>query len=74
MTLLLNPSKNGGITREAGVNIIAPYGVLCAGSVCKRFTQAGDPLYKDADHLRASFVSEHANHLDPTLIVRVNGR
>ncbi len=57
--------------REAAVRsgawIIDPLPVLCPGGVCPAVTANGRAIYRDATHLRASYVREHAVFLDRVL-------
>ena len=55
------------IAREFGVRVIDSYSMLSAGTECIRLDQDGVPIYKDADHLRASFIYEHAAIIDEAL-------
>ncbi len=56
-----------GIARESGVRVMDPYLMLCTGTECARLDQEGVPIYKDADHLRASFIYAHAAMIDAAL-------
>ncbi|WOH79042.1 acyltransferase family protein [Bradyrhizobium sp. BEA-2-5] len=51
----------------AGVKIIDPIPSLCDKERCPTLTQAGDPIYRDAMHLRPAFVRSSATFLDQTL-------
>ncbi|WP_161597725.1 acyltransferase family protein [Fluviispira multicolorata] len=63
-------SKNSFLKRlknvviEAGAQVIDPLDYLCGkDSICPS-TYENKPIYKDAGHLRASFVREHITYLD----------
>jgi peptidoglycan/LPS O-acetylase OafA/YrhL len=51
----------------AGAKIIDPMPYLSKDGVCFRLID-GKPIYRDGTHLRASFVREHANYLDETIL------
>ena len=56
------------IAKRAGVSVIDPLQTLCIADQCIRTTTDGKPIYKDADHLRASFTAKFADWLDVALI------
>lgn len=55
------------IASIANVTVIDPTTSFCNSTECLVVTPAGDPLYKDAGHLRPTFVAEHVTYLDTTL-------
>lgn len=52
------------IARRVGVQVIDPIEYLCTEEVCPVITEAGDPIFKDSVHLRASFVRNEVFYLD----------
>jgi peptidoglycan/LPS O-acetylase OafA/YrhL len=52
------------IAADAGVEIIDPVDFLCDQSWCPVITKNGEPIYKDAVHLSASFVRHDVSYLD----------
>jgi hypothetical protein len=56
------------VAREAGATFIDPAPLLCTASVCPATTPDGEPIYRDAAHLRASFVREHVDYLDAIIL------
>jgi len=50
--------------RQAGAEVIDPLDHLCAKSTCPAATPDGTPLYKDAVHLRPSYVRSSVTYLD----------
>ena len=52
------------IAVDAGVEIIDPVDFLCDQSWCPVITKNGEPIYKDAVHLSASFVRRDVSYLD----------
>jgi peptidoglycan/LPS O-acetylase OafA/YrhL len=55
------------IAQAAGVAVIDPMQWLCNDTTCPAVSTDGDPLYKDASHLRASYVRAHVHFLDNVL-------
>ncbi len=55
------------VAREAGATVIDPVPALCAPTSCPAVTPDGQPIYRDAAHLRASFVRQHVTYLDDAL-------
>ena len=55
------------IADRLDVDVIDPMPVLCRNNICLR-SKNGQPIYRDGDHLRASFVKENANYIDKSLI------
>jgi peptidoglycan/LPS O-acetylase OafA/YrhL len=53
--------------KESGSEIIDPFDYLCISGYCPSSDDDGLPLYKDGEHLRASFVRQHASFIDPLL-------
>lgn len=58
------------LAERAGVEIIDPWTSLCDKLNCARLTVDGKPIYKDSSHLSATWVREHADYLDKTVIPR----
>jgi peptidoglycan/LPS O-acetylase OafA/YrhL len=54
--------------KRAGAEIIDPYLNLCEEQQCLRISDAGIPIYKDQSHLSASFIRNHADYIDRTLL------
>lgn len=52
------------LSQKHGVHVIDPLPYLCDDRTCFACTPAGDPLYKDSGHLRASYVRTHISFLD----------
>jgi peptidoglycan/LPS O-acetylase OafA/YrhL len=55
------------IAQNAGAQVIDPYEFLCSADKCPAVQPNGDPIYKDSDHLSASFVRDHAGFIDRVL-------
>jgi SGNH domain (fused to AT3 domains) len=55
------------IAARTGARVIDPYDYLCRNGFCPAFDEAGQPIYKDEDHLRAAFVREKASFIDRVL-------
>lgn len=53
--------------RQAGAEVIDPLDHLCSKSTCPAATPDGTPLYKDAVHLRPSYVRLAVTYLDVAL-------
>ncbi len=53
--------------RISGATIIDPTATLCDQSWCYGRTSTGEPIYMDSNHLRATFVREHATFMDVVL-------
>ncbi|MEW6165091.1 MAG: acyltransferase family protein [Pseudomonadota bacterium] len=51
------------IARETGAEIVDPVDYLCSEEKCLA-TKDGLPIYMDGNHLRASYVRDHADFLD----------
>ncbi len=58
------------LAERAGVEVIDPMTSLCDSGNCARLTRDGLPIYKDNSHLSASWVKDHADYLDKTVISR----
>ena len=58
------------LAQRAGVGVIDPMATLCEASGCRAATPDGEPLYKDAGHLRAGFIGPNASFLDATFLSR----
>ena len=55
------------VANKVGANVIDPMDYLSKDGVCFRFFE-GLPIYRDDSPLRASFVRDHANYLDETIV------
>lgn len=64
---LILRAKMFEIARNTGVKVIDPFQILCDGSMCMTQNHDGIPIYKDADHLRASFLYWHGSFIDQAL-------
>ena len=53
--------------RQAGAEVIDPLDHLCTQSTCPAATADGTPIYKDAVHLRPSYVRSAVTYLDGAL-------
>jgi peptidoglycan/LPS O-acetylase OafA/YrhL len=56
------------IAIRTGVKIIDPIDKLCEYGQCMVVSDGGNPLYKDGDHLRASYVKENLSILDELVV------
>lgn len=54
----------GNVAQASGAVFISPLDYLCGDSICPSLTPSGDPIYKDAAHLRPSFVRTQIPYLD----------
>ena len=61
---LERPLQGADRVDELGLD---PVEFLCRGGVCPALEDNGEPRYRDMDHLRATFVREHAEFIDRTL-------
>lgn len=50
---------------QAGATVIDPLDYLCDKNFCPAMNHDGEPMYKDATHLRPSYVRDHVFFLDP---------
>jgi peptidoglycan/LPS O-acetylase OafA/YrhL len=55
------------VSQQAGAKVINPMDYLSKNGICFRFFE-GVPIYRDGNHLRASFVRDHAAYLDETIV------
>lgn len=56
------------IANQAHIKIIDPADTLCPHQLCKISNEHGEPLYKDTNHLRASYVRNNASYIDNTIV------
>lgn len=56
------------IAKEVNVKIIDPVDYLCHYSHCLNLDINGLPIYKDTDHLRASFIVKNASYIDVAIL------
>jgi hypothetical protein len=61
------------VGREAGATVINPLDFLCSGRRCEALDGAGNPIYFDDAHLRASYVRRQVNWLDETVFPSASG-
>lgn len=57
----------GKLAIENGAIVIDPIESFCPGKRCPIFDSEGTPLYKDALHMRASYVRSSAGYIDITV-------
>jgi hypothetical protein len=55
------------IAAANGARVLDPADWLCNADRCPALTPEGKPMYKDASHLRASYVREHVTFVDRVL-------
>jgi peptidoglycan/LPS O-acetylase OafA/YrhL len=55
------------ISRRTGAKTVDPADYLCNQVECPSHTPAGEPIYFDANHLRAGFVASHPMFVDSVL-------
>jgi hypothetical protein len=53
---------------KRGISIIDPVPDLSRGGICFSEDEQGLPMYSDPQHLRSSYVKEHATYLDKTIL------
>lgn len=56
------------VAARAGVTVIDPLPALCQDGRCPIASAAGELIYKDNNHLRASYVRSQASFLDTALL------
>jgi peptidoglycan/LPS O-acetylase OafA/YrhL len=56
------------IAAATGSQFIDPMPALCDAASCRATAPDGAPIYKDANHLRSSWVRDHADFIDRTLL------
>jgi peptidoglycan/LPS O-acetylase OafA/YrhL len=56
-----------GLARPGSVMVIDALAELAVDDTCPAITADGEPIYKDTNHLRATFVREHVHFLDATV-------
>lgn len=52
------------VAAETGAIIITPADYLCGKTECATVGSNGEPIYKDSNHMRASFARQHATFID----------
>jgi hypothetical protein len=57
------------IATNSGAKIIDPLDYLCTEDLCPSLTEDGEPIYKDAAHIRPFFSRERVKFLDETIMV-----
>lgn len=55
------------VIRNAGANVIEPIKYLCRQNECSPVTPDNRAMYKDAYHLRPSYIRSHVRYLDTTM-------
>jgi hypothetical protein len=55
------------VAAGSGAQIIDPLPYLCPNKQCPVFDGQGAPLYKDSQHMRASYARSSATYIDATL-------
>jgi hypothetical protein len=53
-----------GLAARTDVTVIDPISSLCNAAIGKTSDNEGLPIYKDYNHLRASYASQHATFVD----------
>lgn len=56
------------VAHDEGAIIIDPIQEICYARACPAFTPNDEAIYHDAGHLRPSFVREHAQFMDETVL------
>lgn len=57
------------VAELSGVKVIDPFIALCDDNhFCTLTDNIGLPIYKDSNHLRAHFITQHANYIDDALL------
>lgn len=64
----MEPLKD--IAQRTGSIVLDPMTWVCGVERCSPLTADGVPIYKDVEHLNATFVKEHLSVLDQTIMVR----
>lgn len=59
-----------GIALERGYEVIDPSVQFCMNNECDILDKEGRPIYKDSDHLRASYVYHNGTYLDLIMLGR----
>ena len=55
------------VAAASGAQIIDPLDDLCNAGQCPSQMADGQPIYKDNNHLRFSYIADHVRYLDPLL-------
>jgi peptidoglycan/LPS O-acetylase OafA/YrhL len=56
------------IAKDAGATVIDPMNYVCNAQACSPLTPGGEPMYHDSWHLRTSYIREHADFIDETVL------
>lgn len=56
------------VAQQAGINVIDPVDHLCRDGECAALDVSGNPIYKDNNHLRASYARDHTSYIDPAFL------
>jgi len=56
------------IANSQKIKLIDPVDSLCDVGYCKSIDANNKPIYKDAAHLRATFVRDNAFYIDETIL------
>jgi hypothetical protein len=52
------------VALQSGAKVIDPAAYLCTASRCSTSLKAGEPLYRDGEHMRPGYASEAATFID----------
>lgn len=63
-------SKLKDIAQRTGITVFDPVEIICNQESCPVLTANGLPIYKDNNHLNATFVKNNLSFLDKTVIKR----
>jgi len=55
------------VAKQAGASVIDPVEWLCEATLCPVVSADGEPIYRDSNHLRPSYVRDHVKYLDQTM-------
>ncbi|MEG2631571.1 MAG: hypothetical protein RSB42_11930, partial [Comamonas sp.] len=53
--------------RDTGATILKPADLVCPQGSCAPLDASGRPIYKDSHHMRAFFIREKMDILDPVI-------
>lgn len=56
------------IAKQTNTKIIDPIDDLCQNNMCLSATGDGEPIYRDGNHLRASYIRKHVFYIDNALM------
>jgi hypothetical protein len=59
------------VAKNSGATVIDPMDSLCPNGFCPAwYGDGGDPIYKDGDHLSATFARHNATFIDQSIAVQ----